>query len=141
MNVGITLFLFLDFLLGYLIIGKTDGILYGAARRLVYKLDELVADRCRYVIFYICKGGVAISGHCNVNVHAILGITGNSSVSCTVDGTIEGVVRWFLGIHHQHVIDIEIKTILQVFVFFLVQIAAYSALMPLCIKNTVIIEG
>ena len=92
-DVSVALFLFLDFLLGNLVVGKADRVLYGTAWRFVHKLDELVADCCRYVILYIGKGGVAIGSHCNVNVNAILGITGNSGISRTVDGAVEGIVR------------------------------------------------
>ena len=34
-----------------------------------------------------------VGSHCNVNVNAILGITGNSGISRTVDGAVEGIVR------------------------------------------------
>ena len=92
-DVSVALFLFLDFLLGNLVVGKADRVLYGTAWRLVHKLDELVADCCRYVILYIGKGGVAIGSHCNVDVNTILGITGNSGISRTINGTVEGIVR------------------------------------------------
>ena len=37
--------------------GEQSLVRHGVAS--VHKLDELVADRCRYVILYIGKGGVA----------------------------------------------------------------------------------
>ena len=87
-DISVVLFLFLNFLLSNLVVGKADRVLYGTAWCLVHKLDELVADCCRNIILYICKGGVTIGGHCNVNVHAILGVTGNSGISRTIEGVV-----------------------------------------------------
>ena len=46
-----------------------------------------------WLLTAVDKGGVTIGSHCNVNVNAILGITGNSGIPRTVDGAVEGIVR------------------------------------------------
>ncbi len=43
-----------------------------------------------YLILYISEVGVAVGGHCYVNVDAICRITGNGGVACAVDGAVEG---------------------------------------------------
>ena len=84
-DVSVAFFLFLDFLLGNLVAGKADRVLYGTAWRLVHKLDELVADCCRYVILYIVKVVLRLVVIATSMLNAILGITGNSGISRTVD--------------------------------------------------------
>ena len=70
---------------------------------------------------YIGKGSVAIGSHCNINVNAILGITGNSGISRTVDGAVEGIVGDSLVFITSMSLTLKLKRYSQVLKMLIVQ--------------------
>ena len=112
-----------------------------AARRFVHKLYELVADGRSNTFFHISEVGVAVGGHRYVYVDALCRIAGNGGVACAVDCAVEGEVGRFLGVHYQHVVDVELEAVFQVLEVLVVQVTVGSSLMPLRVEDAVVAEG
>ena len=90
--VGVT-FLFHDFFLRLLVFGhQHDGILKYAVRCLVYEAYELVAHCRGDTFFHISEVGVAVGGHCHVDIHPVCRIAGNGGVACAIHRAVEGEV-------------------------------------------------
>ena len=138
----ISVSLFPDFFLGLLELGyKYDGILEYAAGRLVYEAYKLVADCRGDTLFHIGEVGVAVGGHCHVDVYSLGCITGNGGVTRTIYRAVERKIGRLFGVHYQHIVDIELETVFQILEMSVMQVAVGSSLMSLRVKDAVVAES
>ena len=137
-----TFFFLLYLLLCQLIIrGQIDGVQHSTTRCFIYILDELGIGSRRYIILYINKIGISVGSHSYIYIYAILRITGNQSIACSIYRTIERQVKRFFCIHHQHIIYVKLKTIFQILEVFIVQVTVCVSLVALRVENAVIMES
>ena len=121
--------------------GKRQRVAHGTARSLVHKMYKLVACRRSHLVFDVRKNGIAVGRHPHVDVHSVTLIAGYGGTTRGIHRPIKRVIGRLLGVHHQHVVYIEVEIVLQVLEMLVTQIPAHPPFMALRVKYTVVAES